>query len=85
MICEDKTASVRDINVKECTPRNNINREIKSDKYQSSKVINRKDNYWNCKLKENTELREHAKIQHYSNNSNINKNDNSNVMSQIDT
>lgn len=75
----------RDINFKECTPRNNINKEIKSDKYQSSKVINQKDNYWNYKIKENTKLREHAKKQHYSNNNNINKNDNTNIMNQIDT
>ncbi|SOV73831.1 serine/threonine protein kinase [Plasmodium sp. gorilla clade G3] len=63
----------RDINFKECTPRNNIK------KYQSSKIIHQKDNYWNYQIKENTKLREHAEKQHYSNNNN------NNIMDEIET
>ncbi|SPJ08454.1 serine/threonine protein kinase [Plasmodium sp. DRC-Itaito] len=75
----------RDINFKKCTPRNNIKKEIESDKYQSSKIINQKDNYWNYQIKENTKLREHAKKENYSNKNNINNNNNNNnIMNQID-
>ncbi|SOV20771.1 serine/threonine protein kinase [Plasmodium sp. DRC-Itaito] len=84
-LCEAQNSYIlknkRDINFKECTTRNNIKKEIKNDKYQSSKIINQKDNYWNYQIKENTKLREHVKKQHYSNNNNINNN---NIMNQID-